>query len=183
MSKRKEIGEYMVKKINYWKENAEPSTVNAELARLRKGVGHMPGDLPELYGILLKTMPHSFWSSNGNITEAEWSCYIGLTMFAWHQQGNDIKTHCVHTPNHISLGHALRQLVHDSSAEERMRNKLQMLITSNDMNEFSYHLKNIITFIRNEGIRINYADLAEDIYAFQFEESRNRVCLKLGFLQ
>ena len=85
-------------------------------------------------------------------------------MFAWHQQGNDIKTHCIHTPNHISLGHALRQLVHDSSAEERMSNKLQMLITSNDMNEFSYHLKNIITFIR----------------AFQFEESRNRVCLKLG---
>lgn len=61
MSKRKEIGEYMVKKINYWKENVEPSTVNAELARLRKGVGHMPGDLPELYGILLKTILTSFY--------------------------------------------------------------------------------------------------------------------------
>ena len=59
-----------------------------------------------------------------------------------------------------------------------MKNKLQMLVTSNDMNEFSYHMKNIITFLRNEGIQLNYGNLAKDIYAFQFEDSRRRISLK-----
>ena len=57
---------------------------------------------------------------------------------------------------------------------------MQILITSNDMDEFAYHLKNIITLLRSEAISLNYAELAEDVYAFQFEESKKRVSLKWG---
>ena len=32
----------------------------AELAKLRRGVGHAPGDLPELWGSFLLGMPESF---------------------------------------------------------------------------------------------------------------------------
>lgn len=183
MSKKKEICQYILTKITYLKETGEYASTKAELARLRRGVGHKPGELPELYGSLLKDMPENFWNSAGYTTKEEWSCYTVLTLYAWHQQGNDIKTHCVHTSNSMSLGSALRLLMYksnDSNAEDRVLKKLQMLITSNDMNEFAYHLKNIITLLRGEMISLNYAELAGDVYEFQFEESRNRVSLKWG---
>lgn len=104
-------------------------------------------------------------------------------MYAWHQQGNDIKTQCVHTSSQRSLGSALRLLMYksnDSNAEERVLKKIQILITSNDMDEFAYHLKSIITLLRSEAISLNYAELAEDVYDFQFEESKKRVSLKWG---
>lgn len=183
MSIKQEIGQYIRKKITYLKETGEYTSTKAELAQLRRGVGHKPGELPKLYGILLKDMPEDFWNSEGYATKQEWSCYIALTLYAWHQQGNDIKTQCVHTFSKRSLGSALRLLTYksnDSNAEERVLKKMQILITSNDMDEFAYHLKNIITLLRSEAISLNYAELAEDVYAFQFEESKKRVSLKWG---
>lgn len=180
MSRRNEIGQYITKKIRSFQESND----NASLAKLRRGVGHRPGELPELYGILLKDMPDSFWNAQGDITVEEWSCYISLTLFAWHQQGNDLKKQCVHTSEkYESIGKAMRRLVSaydDSNAEERVQKKLQTLITSKDMEEFAYHLKGIITLIRKEGMAINYSELAEDIYSFQFVDSRNQISLKWG---
>ena len=65
MSIKQEIGQYIRKKITYLKETGEHTATKAELARLRRGVGHKPGELPELYGILLKDMPEDFWNSDG----------------------------------------------------------------------------------------------------------------------
>lgn len=181
MAIKKEIGRYIFRKIQY----LQFSDDRAMLARLRRGIGHEPGEKPELYGIILKDMPPHFWSEQRyRVTEAEWSCYIALTLFSWHQQGNDIKLHCVHTSDqHTSVGVAMRKLVYksnDPSAEERMQNKLQVLITSKDMREFSYHLKGIITLLRNEHVCLNYCELAEDIYEFQFEEQKKQIGLKWG---
>ncbi len=180
MSKRSEIGLYITKKIQYFVETND----YVSLAKLRRGVGHRPEELPELYGLILKDMPDVFWNSNGKITKTEWSCYIALTLFAWHQQGRDLKTQCMHvSKKHESIGKAMRTMVtanKDSNAEDRMQKKLQILITSKDITEFAYHLKNIITLMRSEGIGINYSELAKDIYSFQYEDSRNQVSLKWG---
>ena len=181
MSKKKEIGRYMLRKIEHYKDTADYSSTKAELAKLRRGIGHQPGELPELYGYILRNMPESFWSSQGRVTQEEWSCYIALTLYALHQQGNNPDKHCVNVTSHMSLGNALRAMVkksNDSNAEERMEKRLQMLITSNDMREFSYHLKSLVSLLRSEGIALNYSELAEDIYDFQIEELKNQVCLR-----
>ena len=34
----------------------------AELAKLRRGIGHAPGELPDLWGSLLQGMPASFYA-------------------------------------------------------------------------------------------------------------------------
>lgn len=60
----------------------------AELAKLRRGVGHAPGDLPELWGSFLRGMPESFQGRSGP-SYAEWAVYLALTLYAVHQQGND----------------------------------------------------------------------------------------------
>ena len=64
----------------------------AELAKLRRGIGHAPGELPDLWGGLLQGMPASFYGTNGPSHE-EWAVYLALTLYALHQQSND--TVCV----------------------------------------------------------------------------------------
>ena len=46
MSIKQEIGQYIRKKITYLKETGEYASTKAELAQLRRGVGHKPGELP-----------------------------------------------------------------------------------------------------------------------------------------
>ena len=183
MSKRRdEIGDYIHKKIQFYEDGSE-SAVSIELARLRRGIGHAPGDLADLYGAFLKDMPKWFWNNSGYITREEWACYTAISLFALHQQGNSPKLHSMHTEEKISIGSAIRKLsvaLGDNNADERMQKKLQMLITSKDMAELAQHLKGIITMLRGEGISLNYVLLAQDLYDFQFENQKQRIGLKWG---
>ena len=102
----------------------------AELAKLRRGIGHAPGELPELWGSFLLGMPESFQGRSAP-SAAEWAVYLALTLYAMHQQGNDRPMNC---PGN-TLGRAVRQLAERNSAgqdwteasvlvqaERRMRN-------------------------------------------------------------
>lgn len=183
MGKKNDIGEYINNKLWQLKKNDEIGNVSAQLAFLRKGIGHIPGELPEIYGLFLQDMPEDFWNDNGTITKEEWSCYIALTLYALHQQGNKISLHNMHTDERISIARGMKILavaMGDSNAEERMQKKLQALISSKDMREFSYHCKNIIQLLKSKNITINYVDFAKDIYDFQYQESKNRISLKWG---
>ena len=71
-----------------WLQNLPDNQRRAELAKLRRGVGHRPGELPELWGSFLLGMPEGFQGNNGP-TAAEWAVYLALTLYAVHQQGND----------------------------------------------------------------------------------------------
>ena len=65
----------------------------AELAKLRRGIGHAPGELPELWGSFLLEMPESFQGRSAP-SAAEWAVYLALTLYAMHQQGNDRPMNC-----------------------------------------------------------------------------------------
>ena len=84
----------------------------AELAKLRRGIGHAPGELPELWGGLLQGMPASFYGTNGPSHE-EWAVYLALTLYALHQQSND--TVCVSQLG-CTLGRAVRRLAEQTVA-------------------------------------------------------------------
>ena len=83
----------------------------AELAKLRRGIGHAPGELPELWGSFLLEMPESFQGRSAP-SAAEWAVYLALTLYAMHQQGNDCLMNC---PGN-TLGRAVRQLAERNSA-------------------------------------------------------------------
>ena len=55
-----------------WLQNLPDNQRRAELAKLRRGVGHRPGELPELWGSFLLGMPEGFQGNNGP-TAAEWA--------------------------------------------------------------------------------------------------------------
>lgn len=184
MGKRAEIENFVGSKIRMLQAEADFGGGKAMLANLRRGVGHEPGDIPQLLGILLPDMPEEFWSENGIATKEEWVCYTALTLYALHQQGCDVKSQPMHIDEEIGLGKALYGLMAsyqgDPNAEQRILQKMRTLATSADQRELSYHLRGIVQLLKSKGISLNYKRLAGDLYEMQFPEGKRRVCLRWG---
>ena len=149
----------------------------AELAELRRGVGRQPGDLPALWGALLADMPEQLQGSNGP-SKAEWAVYTALTLFALHQQGEAGVS--MNQPGR-TLGGAVRQLAEKTAAgqdwtESSVLRRFNALATADSMPEVSHHLRGMIQLLRREGIPLDYPQLAEDLYQYQFVDGRMSVC-------
>ena len=181
MSKKSEIIVFIGKKIKKLYASSESSETTATLASMRKGVGKTPGEVPEVLSILLAEMPENFLSTNGIPTKEEWACYIALTLFAWHQQGHSITSEKMHTDENVSIGAALKNLAltsEDDNAASRELKRLKNIVSSNTIEEMSYHLRSIIRLFNSKNIRLNYCNLAADLYEWQFNENRNSLSLK-----
>lgn len=157
----------------------EQSASKAHLAQLRRGIGKMPGELPELWGLFLSDLPESLMGKNGETSYAEWAIYTALTMFALHQQGHSEPMNEEGEENYF--GRAVRKLVQSEDMEENIRIKLSITAGSDDMTELSNHLKTIVKLLGNNGIKLDYVDLANDLYLFQIDEKyANQIRLKWG---
>lgn len=184
MGKKEEIEVFVGRKIHVLQAEADLGSGKAMLANLRRGIGHEPGELPQLFGILLSDMPEDFWSKSGIATKEEWVCYVSLTLYALHQQGYDARSQHMHTDEKVSLGKAMYKLAAsydgDPNAEQRVVQKLRMLATAVDSRELAHHLRGIIQLLKSNGIPLNYKKLAGDLYEMQFLEGRSKVCLRWG---
>lgn len=156
----------------------EQSGSKAQLAQLRRGVGKRPGEFPELWGVFLKNIPEELMGKSEEPSYAEWSIYTALTLFALHQQGHSEPMNAEGEENR--LGRAARKLVQDEDDEEKIRMKLSIVARSDDMEEISYHLKTIVQLLGNSDVRLDYVDLAKDLYWFQFGDYADRIRLKWG---
>lgn len=175
MSKKEEVGKYVYGQIQKLTEEMKYSGGRAKLARLRRGVGKVPGELPELFGVFLCDLPEEMLSRNGEPSGEEWAIYLSLTLFAVHQQGSSESVHA----EKISLGKAAAGLLEDQTDEERERvlKRLGPVLTAKDMPEFSHHLRCFVELLRAKNKQLDYVRLAKDIYDLQYVESRKKVQL------
>lgn len=151
-------------------------------AALRKGVGRDPGDLPELYGFLLQDMPEEFMENEGAPSKEEWSCYVTLTLYALHQQGNDVSKSPMNESG-VSFGTALWKLskaMDDDRAEDRVFKRLKVVASAKDIRETAYHLRQLVQLMRSYGISLDYGILAGDLYQGQFPDMASQLHLKWG---
>lgn len=146
----------------------------AELAKLRRGVGHRPGELPELWGSFLLGMPEGFQGYNGP-TAAEWAVYLALTLYAVHQQGNDRPMNC---PGN-TLGRAVRQLAERNAGkdweESSVLRRFNALATAEEITEISHHLRGMVQLLsaaKDGAIPLDYPQLAVDLYGLQCTDPR-----------
>ncbi len=152
----------------------------ADFAKLRQGIGKAPGDDPLLWGTFLKDMPEEMYGETGEPSYSEWAVYTSLTLFALHQQGKDIKSECMYQEGN-GLGKAMAGLIEKFDEDgERITQRFNMVATSLNMKEIAYHLRGVVQLLRGKGIPMDYADLAGDLYSFQFLEGREHVRLKWG---
>lgn len=155
----------------------------AALAELRRGIGRAPGALPELWGEFL-TDGESFFNDDGIVSYAkdgpshrEWAVYTALTLFALHQQGSDTSMHI----EGQHFGTAVGLLVKDQDDLERVLHRFNPAATAADMSEAAHYLRGLIQILRAGSIGLDYADLASDLYRYQWSaESADNVRLKWG---
>ena len=181
MEKENEIRKYIRKRLALLAKDdntLEQNASKAQLAQLRRGIGKRPGEIPELWGMFLKSMPEELMGKNGEPSYTEWATYTTLTLFALHQQGHSEPMHAEGEENR--LGRAVRRLIQNEEDEENVRLKLSIVARSDDMTEISYHLKTIVKLLRINDIRLDYVDFARDLYWFQFDKYVDRVRLKWG---
>lgn len=171
------VGEYVRGRILLLTGNLDAGDVKARLAQLRRGVGKMPGELPELWGIFLQTLPEELMGKGTEPSHAEWAIYTALTLFALHQQGHAEPVDLPGTE--YSLGCSARKLVQNDE-EERIRFRLSLVAQSDDMVELAYRLKTIVRLFSADNIQLDYADLAKDLFLFQSDQYIDRIRLKWG---
>lgn len=174
-SKSEQVSTITARKL-YALEHRPDSAMRAALATLRKGIGHKPGALPQLWCEIFDELPEEMYSRSGEPSREEWAIYTALTLYALHRQG---KAESVNKPG-ISLGRAAAGLVKDDSDRERIWKRFYALSTAEDMQEMSYRLRGLIQLLRNEDVPLDYPQLAADLYRYQFQENADSIRLKWG---
>jgi CRISPR system Cascade subunit CasB len=188
MGKKQGNQAYQIKRLTQQKVerlSVEGPWSRAMLAKLRRGIGKQPGELPELFEILFMDMPEELYGIGDEPSYAEWAIYTSLTLFALHQQGKDRpmsiggKIEGKNTGN--SLGAAVGTLVkQDKEREPAIKRRFDAVLTANEFTEFAYHARGLIQLLRGGDITLDYPRLAEDLYRYQFDENRNRIRLRWG---
>lgn len=175
MSKAEQVYGYTAGKLNYLQSKSNTAAVRAHLAEMRRGVGKEPGELPVLWGMLFDSIPEEL-TGTGNASPAEWAIYTALTLYALHSQGNDAPMH----QKEISLGSAAAKLIRNEDDTERILNRLHLVATAVTPQDLAYHLRGIVQLLRSEGIPLDYARLAKELYQFHYEASANAIKLNWG---
>ena len=164
-----------------WILNSDDGTVKARLAELRHGVGSMPGTIPVLWGMIFDELPEKMLGKYGKPSKEEWAIYDALTLFALHQQGKDLETDNMNIQG-ISLGKAACNLVYAKGGtdddRERVSRRFNQMALATDIETLSYYLRTFIPLLRGEGIGLDYAMLAQDIYLCQTENGQSSVRLR-----
>ena len=127
------IGDYVAKRISYIASMGETGPQKAMLANLRRGAGKEPGELPELWGILLDGFPEEWLGKGEGAGREEWAAYIALTLFALHQQGKSTESSLMHNEGY-PLGRALKKLAGgDADKESRVLRRFKQMASSEDI--------------------------------------------------
>lgn len=178
MEEIKLVREEMYKRVQELIRQKNTSGGRAALAKLRRGIGKKPGEMPELWGVFLNKMSPELFSRTGEPSRAEWAIYISLTMFALHQQGSSDTVHC----EGRSLGRAAADLMNENTDEsrERIMRRFGPVVTAKDMPELSHHIRGLVQLFKAKDVKLDYVRLAEDLYWFQDTNKRKNVQLKLG---
>ena len=165
----------------------QESTVRAQLAIMRRGIGATPGALPELWNMLFEGLPAELEGKGKEPSHSEWAIYTALTLFALHQQGKDLQKEWMHQEG-VSLGHGIGQLANKDAEKEdaeegnggTLVRRFNILATSEDLMELSWHLRNMIQLCKRKNIALDYARLAKDLYDYQDLERMDGVRLQWG---
>ena len=148
------------------------------LAELRRGIGKKPGELPQLWGYFLESMPENFYGDK-EPSRAEWAIYTVLTLYALHQQGKSLETDVMYQEGQ-TFGKAVANLVHNENDKERVIRRFNTIATATSIEETVHYLRGMIQLLRNENIGLDYSVLAGNIFLYQFPEFSSQVRLKWG---
>lgn len=148
----------------------------ANLARLRRAVDRAPGTVPEVWELTLKDVPIPRGYDSPQPARSEYAAHLAITLYALHQQSQSAG---MHQPG-IGLGTAARRLADKTEAIEAVTRRFQAIGTASEFSEVAYHLRGLVSQFRSAGIALDYAKLADDLYALQDVNRAGDVRLRWG---
>jgi CRISPR system Cascade subunit CasB len=146
------------------------SLARADLARLRRGVGKPPGDMPEIWGLTIAAVPDAIrWGPGERRHDArgqekpsrtEQAAHAALTLFALHQQS---MTGPAHVPG-VPFGAVVRNLAKQSDrSTDAVTRRFMAVSTAQSMDEVLIHVRGLITQLRSAQRGFDYARFADDL--------------------
>lgn len=172
-----ELQRFVVAKVMrlYHQKSNGVSAATAQLAQLRRGVGALPFQYPELLGIILEKedgtegIPEQYRGRGDQPSNAESAAYTALTLFALHQQSQNQPMHDAE----VSFGNAVGKLVGDTTTS--MKKRFDSLLTAQTENARQHYLRSLITLLRSEGIAFDYGRFAVDYMRLLNPATRQKV--------
>jgi CRISPR system Cascade subunit CasB len=176
MGKENDVYQFVASRIKQL--HRESPWQKAMLAKLRRGVGKSPGEVPEVWEVTLENLPEALEGRGGEPSYAEWAIHISLTLYALHQQG---KSEMANRPG-VPFGAAVSRLI-DSRGDNAsaVKRRFDAVITAKNIDELSHHARGIIQMLKAKDVGFDYPRFAQDLYGLQFShEKRRTVCLQWG---
>lgn len=142
------------------------------------------GSNADAWSLEFEGLPAELVGKGAEPSWAETAVHATLTLYAVHQQG---KTKPMHAPGvEHSFGAAVRRLVHRdkerySNLEKgEMPRKFRAFITADSMEETLHHARQLVQQLRADGIPVDYARFAAQLYTLQNPYAADRVRLAWG---
>lgn len=173
---RNQIEEYVKETIaSFARRN--PANVKRDLAILRRGAGKELQDVPDLWSLILDNLPDKLMGNDDKPSISEEAIYQTLILFALAQQGHDpVKQ--LQNENGISLGAAAgRYAKKMENKNNAILNRLKQAVTANTVQGMTVHLRGMIKLFAREGICLDFAMLAGNLYQYNFQDGQKRVRL------
>ena len=177
MDKVKEIAKFVSGRIASIEKPENQRYRAASLARLRRGVGRNPGDVPEIWGTLLQSLPEELMGRGKEPSHEEWAIYTALTLYAFHQQGMDQESMNVQGQG---IGCAAAKLIEEEEDLSRVQNRFNRVALAEDRMQLATQLRGLISMLRSQKIGLDYPLLATQLYRYQFYDNQSGLRLTWG---
>lgn len=175
--RRTELGDHVARTVGALQARVlstvpHPEAISA-LARLRRGIGRIPGfDFTlerylEVPADLLGRRP----DDDTQAADTEHAVHDAVTLYALHQQSRRER---MHVDGH-GLGQALADLVRRSANPEGVRRRFAALGTASTYQESVYHLRSLVTMLREQQIPLDYGLLADDLQTLRRPDGQSKV--------
>ncbi|WP_427168800.1 type I-E CRISPR-associated protein Cse2/CasB (plasmid) [Streptomyces sp. C1-1] len=158
----------------------------AALARLRRGAGREVGQLPDLWalidiGPLHETTDGARLLSESELIRAEDALHVALTLYALHQQSRRAGMYQADRPGRPrGLGASVRRLMKPGEIDEPVRKRLVRAGTAPDLPVLAQRLRDIVVLLRRQDIELDHAQLAGQLYTWQWPGGADTVRREWG---
>ncbi|MEV5988869.1 type I-E CRISPR-associated protein Cse2/CasB [Streptomyces sp. NPDC052051] len=161
---------------------ADESYAVGALARLRRGAGKEPHQVPDLLGLVDTGGLYDPAADSGrrpreeDLARAEDAVHVALTLWALHQQSRSTG---MHQPHHrdkpAGLGAAVRRLMPAGDIDEAVLKRLVRAGTAPHLGALAQRLREIVMLLRRDDLPMDYTLLAGQLYLWQLPGGREAV--------
>lgn len=152
----------------------DTSSTRATLANLRNSLGRNIETSVEIWPLVYEHMPEEYLSKSGRVTAEERAIITTLQLYAVHQQGIGVSVNETERTQYYNIGSSFKglRLENDTKAVDR---RFNAMITASTFSELENHLRYLVKLTKSKSkgtIKINYAQLANDLFWYQVGDSQ-----------